>query len=466
MEPTGNEVKLYIYDISNGMAAQFSPIIGFPLEGIWHTGIVVFGWEYFYGGGITYDVPGQTPFGSPVKTITLGHTNIPVDVFQDFLTSVSSRFTVNTYNILTHNCNNFTNECSNFLLGKGIPEDIVSLPQRAMATPFGQALKPMFDQMQSQMSSVHGSHEISQPGVSSSQTPTVTPTIPSILPNVSNQPYAHPHTKLSFKEIYKKKPQLFTVGNIKGIVSKLKENLKTFSYQLSSEEEELMVFLQNHMLNLESIVSATFPVNTFPLFDNVLNKMPENMSFPCLDIIRLLLLNDSISQKFMSSDMLARILKFTNPESNGPEQVMALRIVANLLEKKDIHSALQQHAEPILDAAVSTISVAKTHKQYASIRIASITIMYNMALQLKSPDDLEDKGTQIISSLLHHIPTEDDSENLYWMLMALSVLLFTNDDGVFLTNTLGLDLQRLKNVSKPTPKLLNVIQDVELMLKV
>jgi hypothetical protein len=29
-----------------------------------------------------------------------------------------------------------------------------------MATPFGQALKPMFDQMQQQMATMHGAHEI------------------------------------------------------------------------------------------------------------------------------------------------------------------------------------------------------------------------------------------------------------------------------------------------------------------
>jgi hypothetical protein len=38
----------------------------------------------------------------------------------------------------------------------GIPEDIVQLPQRVMSTPFGQALKPMFDQMQQSMTSIQG----------------------------------------------------------------------------------------------------------------------------------------------------------------------------------------------------------------------------------------------------------------------------------------------------------------------
>lgn len=41
----------------------------------------------------------------------------------------------------------------------------MNLPQRVMATPIGQMLKPMFDQMQTQMSSIHGSHEIANSGV-------------------------------------------------------------------------------------------------------------------------------------------------------------------------------------------------------------------------------------------------------------------------------------------------------------
>lgn len=45
-------------------------------------GIVVYGEEYFYGGGIMKGVPGQTPFGTPVEKIRfnslfhlIAHTN-------------------------------------------------------------------------------------------------------------------------------------------------------------------------------------------------------------------------------------------------------------------------------------------------------------------------------------------------------------------------------------------------------
>ena len=46
------------------MAAQFSrQLVGRFIEGVWHTGIVVFGKEYYFGGGISYDPPSMTPFG-------------------------------------------------------------------------------------------------------------------------------------------------------------------------------------------------------------------------------------------------------------------------------------------------------------------------------------------------------------------------------------------------------------------
>lgn len=44
---------LRVYDLSQGMAKVLSPsLIGKQIDGIWHTGIVVYGKEYFYSGGI------------------------------------------------------------------------------------------------------------------------------------------------------------------------------------------------------------------------------------------------------------------------------------------------------------------------------------------------------------------------------------------------------------------------------
>ena len=45
-----------------------------------------------------------------------------------------------TYDLITNNCNNFSNEVTNFLLGESIPASIVELPQRVFSSPMGQML--------------------------------------------------------------------------------------------------------------------------------------------------------------------------------------------------------------------------------------------------------------------------------------------------------------------------------------
>ena len=46
-------VQVYAYDLTQGMAKIYGPMfIGKPVEAIYHTSVVVFGKEYFFGGGI------------------------------------------------------------------------------------------------------------------------------------------------------------------------------------------------------------------------------------------------------------------------------------------------------------------------------------------------------------------------------------------------------------------------------
>lgn len=47
---SSTQVQLYIYDLTQGMSAMMSQmLLGRHIEGIWHTAIVVFGKEFFYG---------------------------------------------------------------------------------------------------------------------------------------------------------------------------------------------------------------------------------------------------------------------------------------------------------------------------------------------------------------------------------------------------------------------------------
>jgi hypothetical protein len=48
------EVKLFIYDLSGGLAKILSPLfLAHMIEGVWHTSIVVYDKEYYYGGFIS-----------------------------------------------------------------------------------------------------------------------------------------------------------------------------------------------------------------------------------------------------------------------------------------------------------------------------------------------------------------------------------------------------------------------------
>ncbi|KIW00011.1 hypothetical protein, variant [Verruconis gallopava] len=140
------DVQLYVYDLSRGLARQFSrQLLGTYIDAIYHTSIVLDGIEYFYGAGVQSTYAGTTHHGQPMERINLGRTDLPMEIILEYLESLKQIYTAEAYDLFLHNCNNFSNDFAMFLVGKGIPERITSLPQTVMNTPFGQMLKPQLD---------------------------------------------------------------------------------------------------------------------------------------------------------------------------------------------------------------------------------------------------------------------------------------------------------------------------------
>lgn len=160
------DVELYVYDISRvsncctffeklktqltkvqGLARQFSrSLTGVQLDAIFHTSLVFGDVEYFFGQGILRKIPGSTHHGQPMEVVYMGQTELPMDVISEYIDSLAQIYTTETYDLFLHNCNNFTQDLSMFLVGKDIPENIRTLPQKFLETPIGQMLRGQIDQ--------------------------------------------------------------------------------------------------------------------------------------------------------------------------------------------------------------------------------------------------------------------------------------------------------------------------------
>ena len=144
----GNKVIVYQYDLTQGMAKAMSRgLIGKQVDGVWHTGVCVFGKEYYYGGGICVGKPKKTPYGYPVKELDFGYTTKTEADLKAYIKSINNQFTMNTYNILNHNCNHFTDAALYFLVGKHLPDSILKQHEELLNTPMGQMVRPLLERM-------------------------------------------------------------------------------------------------------------------------------------------------------------------------------------------------------------------------------------------------------------------------------------------------------------------------------
>lgn len=305
------EVQLNVYDLSQGMARQMSPmLLGKQIDGIWHTGVVAFGTEYYFGGGICADAPGTTPYGMPVETVQLGNTSKTQGEFLAFLASVSSKFSMQTYHLLDNNCNNFSDACAKFLLGneKGIPEYIIDLPRQALDSPLGPMIRPMLDNMQGVIRDQSAGHEV-QLGSSSSM-----PSSPA--PSTSARSGAASSTeKSAIASAVAAPPRLHERANRAAILQKLRELDPAFPEPTDALPE---------------------PENDVATLLLAVKRLPAQAVFPALDLLRIAVLASPEASKVIAvavPDLLKRYV--TSPGSGAasdvprPATMMALRVALN-----------------------------------------------------------------------------------------------------------------------------------------
>jgi len=137
----GEPVLLRVYDLSNGHAARWSKfLLGQKLDGVWHSGLNLFGREYFYGSGMykmrTEEME-QFFQMRPQRVHVLGFIHLEQCDFERYLLSIKPAFTAEFYDLVWWNCNDFTDVVCRHLFGRGIPLYVLEPPKTLAESTLG-----------------------------------------------------------------------------------------------------------------------------------------------------------------------------------------------------------------------------------------------------------------------------------------------------------------------------------------
>lgn len=492
-------VSLHVYDLSQGMARQFSPaLLGRQIDGIWHTGIVVYGKEYYYGGGILTDVPLRTPYGQPAETHKLGSTEIPQEMFEEFLNGIRGRYSMDKYHLLENNCNHFTNECSEFLLGKGIPNHISGLPAEVLNTPFGMMLKPMIDQFfsaqgwgaamgpvsaqnpitnnplagfgQNLMAGLQMPSGLSGFGQPAASTFGQNLQSPSVLRPAGGDK-AHPrhavghkHTKLTLPNVVHPEPILFNqADNIPTIFSKLFGfvNEEKEKYGLTLEQETNLKLAQNSLSPVQNISPTVLQT-----LEKLIKTLSPDKVFPALDILRITLLQSAANTFYsnVQNPFIIDLIKVHTKTSPRPAHLLTYRVAANMFSSAaGINYLLHtpDHLATIIESIVKCL-----HVNDKVMRKTVANLCYNTCLFLDRRHSEE--VLQILSALIHLLSTttpSDDPDTDARQILALGTLLYCNDEAVETAQALELDSSLSSWANSSNSKVRDVVKEVKLLLQ-
>jgi len=378
----GFAVQLYIYDLSQGMARTLGQqLIGRPLEGIWHTAVVVHGKEYFFGGGgIESCNPGGTQLGQPLKIEQMGETQIDAGMFMEYLQAQGrDRFRGDRYDLLNHNCNNFSHETCQFLTGKGIPQHILDLPREVMSTPMGQMLAPMLQQMNPTGTSIPFSQ--GPPSAASMQPPT--PASTAKLFPVSDF--------ITFDAPLK----------VEGLAKKLDEfnTAQESDTKLSEEEVKVVLGIARGVVRLSKENLAILMK---------MQKWQTSQAFPLLDILRAKCVKPTFDPPELISQVVDLMLESLQPD-HAVNSMLACKALSNL-----VAAGHPLSVEKVLSLLPALLPAASNN-----LETALASLLSNLSVALVSRPTLE-SAVLLASSLASSIMLDlTQDESVYRCLVCL-----------------------------------------------
>ncbi|CAK7245816.1 MAG: hypothetical protein STHCBS139747_007416 [Sporothrix thermara] len=450
------EVQLLVYDLSQGLARQMSMgFIGFQLDAIYHTSIELNGREYVYDGGILAIQPYSSHLGHPMEKLPLGTTNLTMDVIEEYLDSIRPIFTADAYDLFQHNCNNFTDSFSNFLVGHGIPDYITGMPRAVLASPMGRMLLPQLVQSVNASRRQNGNGSLLGLQNNAQQVQAPAPAPAQTQPVPSGPP--HPHNKLnlpSFANITNVKPALFEkVPPLDKLISKLGDDMASQPavHALRTYLEERARSNAQTKTNGPASVAIPDLAQLGQFVRDAVQTMPRATLFAAVDLFRCSLTDSRISGFFAEEPDHATVQSVlsvalsTEAAANAAPyalRLVTLQMVCNLFSSPLYARELFTHAT-LRPAVVQLVTASFLDESHNSVRAAAASLLYNIALANRRSRDQtmstpttpttttttpalpEEDQVELAASVVEAIHQEETSaEVLHVMLVALGHLVY------------------------------------------
>ena len=400
------QVSLNVYDLSQGMARQFSPMfLGRQIDGVWHTGIVFRNREYYFGGGIQTDPVGYTPYGRPVETIDLGRTSKTADELRAFLRSISHKYTAETYSLLRNNCNNFSDDVARFLVGRGIPEHITGLPAEVMNTPLGAMFAPMIEQMEASFTG-----RASEFGLGAAATPA--PASGGAFPGEGQTTGA-----AAASDVVLEPTSLFRGSvPVRKIADRLRKSADASGLAaLDVAERVLCADADSPTVGDGELASCVDGLVV------LVGQLPATGVFACLDLLRLLALDERPHAALLQADPM-RVFgamrgwpEVASDDVTLPTRMMAARLACNLFAFPAGRTWAGSEAvgSALLDFAMAAFDHADAETR---LRTACASLIRNVSGASEAQGDV---AVRCVSSACFHVADEADDGVLLAVLQAL-----------------------------------------------
>ena len=433
--------------MARNLSAQFlGP--NHALEMIPHTGLLCFGKEYFFGGGIQAVDPlhfRRTRGIQPCQIQSLGVTHISQSEFEAWCQSTGKcKFNMNSYDLLSRNCNNFSHEAAihGLKLQRGVPAWILDVPQRFLSSPMGQMIRPMLEEMQiTQIAPVQGSadgqYTTTLPLTSTLQVNSLALSAPETVPFATN-PWANSTKSSSTKDSIPSNS--LPASDFPTVLGDFKHPMlsnDTKSLQLCIKKLSSRMIECNDGLDIAKLdIVATSLLGTASSDDketlshavpatveSLLHILTDDTDAP--DIPFALLLLRLIVLKYPEDtvdcmEWLFGATLFPDTWKTPTTRSLAWCVASNYLASID-NTMVPSDTPPLVD-----IAIGDWHHDSVQVRQAASTFLYNYALlkNKNSVDAADDAVVSLLCSAMENLTGENDPTTRLRQLVLCGRLVF------------------------------------------